>query len=159
MLSHIDSASATRCNKLWDSFPHAVMFGRSIKKRNSSRSVSKAVRGVYFLKTCIFTHCYSTRISKTFKKGALCYWVIWTENEKAGFNKTCALLELLCDVWSYEQLTLSATSDRSEFLTGVCCCKTSHFIVRFAKEFFISAIIWQQLSRRVSVGIILNKHI
>lgn len=86
------------------------------------------------LKTCIFSRCYFTRISKTFKKGVLCYWLIWMEKKGLDVpNKTCALLELLCDVWRYEQLTLSATSDRSELITGVCCRKILHFIVKFAQ--------------------------
>ncbi len=39
------------------------MFARSLKKRNSSRSVSKMARGVYILTTCVFTHGASVRRS------------------------------------------------------------------------------------------------
>lgn len=73
-LSYIDSV--TRSTALWHSIPHAVMmFARSLKKRNSSRSVSKLVRGVYILTTSNFAH----RAYKTFKYGALFLWFIWAE--------------------------------------------------------------------------------
>jgi len=67
------------------------MFGRSSKKINSSRSVSKAVRAVYILKISIFTQLLHVQqkdmngLNELFgrnRKGVKC-------------NKT---LELLCDV-------------------------------------------------------------
>lgn len=73
VFSHIESV--TRFTTLWHSVPHAVMFARSLKKRNSCRSVSKLVRGVYILTTSNFAH----GAYKTFKYGALFLWFIWAE--------------------------------------------------------------------------------
>ncbi len=69
------------------------MFARSLKKRNSSRSVSKMARGVYILTTCVFTHGASVRRSSM----RLCYL---DGNEKAGCDDCadCWSCSVMCEV-------------------------------------------------------------
>lgn len=93
-LSHIDSV--TRFPARWESIPPAVMFARSLKKRNSSRSVSTMLRGVYILTTCIVTHGASVRHSSM--RLFVVSYLDW--NEKAGCDERadCWSCSVMCEV-------------------------------------------------------------
>ncbi len=72
------------------------MFARSLKKINSSRSVSKMIRGVYILTICVFTHGVSVRLSSM-----RLFVVSYLDgNEKAGYDDRadCWSCSVMCEV-------------------------------------------------------------
>lgn len=80
------------------------MFARSLKKRNSSRSVSKVVRGVYILTTCICTHGASVR---HLSMGLIVVSYL-DGNEKAGCDD-CWSCSVMCEVMNNKHSVLHHT--------------------------------------------------